>query len=223
MKRIRDQWRGVCDVCEDPDLPTLGSLGDYIKRRPDFEENLRRAYYSLPYNLQVKYHQISPQLTVDCRRLLAQGMHLSLIAETLEVPRITVQKLLKNAGEEPARLKQAAPRKGIAWKREDYEALLERMRKQQRALSDVGREPGLPSYEVFRRYKKKHPDLAEKAREIYYGFPYSMQMKHSEISPRFLVDCKRLYTRGIPMIRVARALGVGITFVRRALKSTGDL
>ncbi len=52
------------------------------------------------------------------------------------------------------------------WQHADYEEVLRRMETQQRGIVDVCRDPDVPSYPVWHRYSKSHPELAAKLKTI---------------------------------------------------------
>ncbi len=110
--------------------------------------------------------------------------------------------------------------KATKYTRKDYEAIPERMRMQKRSLKDVCGDPDLPGIMSCRIFKEKHPELEEKIRQAYYSMPYSMQLKHRIVSPRFIRECNRLYDQKMPVSRIAEALGVSFKSVRRVLLET---
>ncbi len=222
VERMREQGRGLDDVCGDPDLPSYSRVFEYKKRRPEFEGKILQAYYSMPYFLQVKYKHPSPGLLVDCRCMFERGMSLRRIADALQIPFVTVRRIVKKTVGKTA-LSNRTPRgQRVKWKREDYEAILERIWSQQRFLSDVCKDSDLPAVFSWLRYIKKRPELEEKSRKIHHRLPYSFQVVSKQLSPRFQFDCERLFARGMFMTRIAKALGVPVGSVKRVLRNSDD-
>ncbi len=105
------------------------------------------------------------------------------------------------------------------WRKEDYEAILERMMTEQRTLCDVCGDPDLPGSCLFSVYAKKHAELKEKVRRIYYTFPYSMQFKVRIVSPNFQKDCRRLRASGMMIKSIAKSLGASLAKVSRVARA----
>ncbi len=193
--------------------------GYYVKERPEFAGKARKIHYSLPYAVQIRIHDISPRFRVDCERLRARGFTLPLIARALGVNYRVVQKTLENYNREMG-LSSYRPFK--KWPREYYEKILERMWKEKRPLKDVCMDPDLPGIGAWERFVEKHPELLERAGKIHYGFPYALQFKHYDVSPRFRMDCERLRARGVVTKSIADALGVGLLSVLKTLKGYNE-
>ncbi len=104
------------------------------------------------------------------------------------------------------------------WRREDYEAVLTRMREQQRGLHDVLKDPDLPSYATWRLYAKKHPELREKASRIQYTVPYPKWIRIRNAPPEFLQNCRRLRADGMSNKNIAKKLNVSMDSVKRVLR-----
>ncbi len=94
------------------------------------------------------------------------------------------------------------------WLKEDFEAILERMRKQKRSLADVCGDADLPTQWAWLFYVKKHPEFLEKERRIHYTLPYSVQLKIQDVSPRFRVECERMRADGMTMKQIEDTLNV---------------
>ncbi len=93
LDRLREQKRTVSDVCEDPDMPSLGSYSVYARKHPEFVKKLKQTYYSLPYSMQIRTRFISPQIEIECQRMRARGMNMNKIAAILGISRYTVSKI----------------------------------------------------------------------------------------------------------------------------------
>ncbi len=101
--------------------------------------------------------------------------------------------------------------------REDFEKIVDRMRKQQRRLRDVCRDPDLPGIVTYSEFIKKHPELEDDVQQAYFSMPYSLQAKYKKISPRFIEECQRLRNRKITLKKIGEKMGVSASSVRRAL------
>ncbi|MCP4688733.1 MAG: hypothetical protein GY859_11830, partial [Desulfobacterales bacterium] len=139
----------------------------------------------------------------------------SRIAKRLGVSHTTVRRTLKEFDRKTkARDKEAF----LRWRTRDYDAILERIREQQRSLTVVCRDPDLPSLKAWISFSEKHPEYAEKLREVYHGMPYSFQSRFGALSPRFRADCERLRAEGMSYKKIAETLGVGSKPVIRVLR-----
>ncbi len=214
LNRILAKRRSLNDVCQDPDLPSKDAWVSYLKKHPEYAVKLREAYHSLPYSFQGRVNAFSPSFRVDCERLRAGGMDKKSIANKLGVCVITVRRVLKGF-DEKMNLVITPSRK---WGREDFEAVLERVREQRRSLRDVLMDPDLPNKIAWFRYVKIHPDFATKLQSIYHGMPYSYQAKVQNLSPRFQVDCQRHRASGMTIKDIAETLGVSRFLVMQALR-----
>ena len=106
----------------------------------------------------------------------------------------------------------------IRWQTRDYEAILTRMKEQQRTLSDVCKDSDLPGKRAWDLFVKMYPDFAARAQQIHFSLPYSTQIKsRQKVSPRFRRDCQRLRKKGFSTYKIADALGVSQSAVYRAL------
>ncbi len=216
LERMRTERRVVTDVCMDLDLPMYGAWGHYAKKRPEFAEKARAIHYSLPYAAQIKLHDISPQLRIDCERLRGKGMTLKKIANALGVNFSMVLRSLENFNRKLGLSRTIRFKK---WSREYFEKILERMKKEQRTLKDVCRDTDFPKASTWNRFAKEHPEFTENAQKIHYSFPYALQVKHLDVSPRFRVDCERLRAKGMTFKSIAFALGVSYKVALNILKS----
>ncbi len=214
LERMRDQRRTLGDVCNDPDMPSRSSWTQYANKHPEMKITYRETIYSLPYSLQARIQSLSPQFSIDCRDMRARGMTMGKIAEALGVNEESVRRILHDAPGGFRPMDRSHLRK---WRLEDYEAVLDRMRKQQRYLKDVCGDPDLPSITQWLILQKNHPELKKKIREVMFTFPYPLQLKAGWVSPRFGIDCQRMKARGMVLNEVAAALGVSIVPVRRLL------
>ncbi len=70
------------------------------------------------------------------------------------------------------------------YQREDFEAILDRMREQQRIIGEVCEDADMPSFNMVREYLMKNPEFAEKIKQTVYSLPYSLQMKSRKASPQ---------------------------------------
>ncbi len=223
IERMRNEQRALSDVCIDPDLPGLRTWTLFKKSHPEFEEKIKKAYYSMPYGLQIKFSNPSPRFTRDCQRLRDQKMTMKKIGKALGVTPLSVRKALMKARDKMSRpekekLAKSAPSRRTScllgvmdnrkWRRKDYEAILERMRKQQRCFYDVCGDPDLPGKFSSSGFVKRHPEFKEKLRQTYYSMPYSKQTEFHNVSPRFLEECRRLRDGGMTHKEIANALDV---------------
>ncbi len=215
LDRIRDQQRPLVDVCRDPDLPNLSIWSLYANRHPEFAVKLQEIYHSLPYSFQGRVRNFSPRFRVDCERRRAAGMSLSSIAKNLGVSCNVVGLELKDFDEKMGIVRPNSR----TWGREDFEAILDRIRKQQRSLSNVCGDPDLPDFPAWIGYVKKYPEFAEKLQEVYHSLPYSFQSKVKTFSPRLRVDCERRRAAGMSFADIAKKLGVSIHLVSRVLEA----
>ncbi len=209
LNRIREERRSLREVCGDPDLPSLDSWAAYIKKHPEFTAKRLAVYHSLPYAFQGKVKNFSPDFRIDCERLRARGMSYEAIARKFGVSVPSVVRVLREF-DKKTRFKK--PKRV----REDFEAILERIRKQSRTLDEVCRDRDLPNRNTWDRYEKKHPEFAVKLREVYHGMPLSFQVRlKNYFSPRLYAECKRLRVRGMSLKNIAKTLGVSLYSVRR--------
>ncbi len=222
FERMRHEYRILSDVCRDPDLPSMTALKNYVIKHPYLKEQIHKSNHSLPYPLQARANDLSPRFSLDCRRLRARGEIVPDIVAALGVSSGPVIRVLKEATPDYCRLKPGM--KSWSWKLEDYELILDRMRGQQRALMDVCKDPDLPSIESVLRITKIYPEFGIRMREIQHRLPYTLQAKTSNFSPRLAIDCLRLRTKRISLMKIGRALGVSSATVSRVLRknrSTG--
>ncbi len=217
LERIREQSRVLTDVTKDPDLPCMAAWLDYVKKHPEFLKKLQEVYDGMPYSIQAKAYKLSPRFRKDCERLRAGGKKIREIADIVMVSQRTVGKTLRDFDEKLGFAK-AKPRD---WSRKDFEAILNRMRLQTRTLNDVCGDPDLPGKSPWSRYADKHPEFAEKQREITLSLPYPLQVVTRDASPRFSVDCQRLRAAGMSLKNIAKSLGVSLVAVRGVLRSLG--
>ncbi len=208
LERMREQHRTLKEVCSDPDLPKYASWYKFTRERPELVEQARRIHHDLPYAVQFKIKDVSPQFRIDCLNLRDKGMSPGRIAETLGVSIQTVRRNL------PEGRKKEPPKYG----QKDFDAVLERMAKERRALSEVCKDPDLPSKEACGTYEKKHPEFKEKFLRIHDLLPYSTQLKTRRVAPRFRMDCVRLRAGGMGLERIANHLKVSIRPVSRVLR-----
>ncbi len=199
-------------MCLDPDLPSNQAWIYYVKKHPEFAEKLRDLYHSMPYSFQARARSLSPGFRIECERLRVGGMTKKNIVKTLGVSWPSVTRALRGFDE---KMGIAQPRN---WDREDFEAILDRIREQRRSLEDVCGDPDLPEKYAWKKYVKKHPEFAEKLREIYHSLPYSFQAKAKNFSPNFRIDCERLRTEGMTKEDIAKKLGVSRPPVTRVLR-----
>ncbi len=217
LERMRDQRRVFSDVCEDPDLPCLGTWLEYVKKHPEFKKKLQDVYHGMPYSIQSRVGNLSPRFYKDCERLRSEGMENREIADKLMVPIYHVRKALRGFDKKRG-IVRPKPADHI---RKDFEGILNRMRVQQRTLFDVCGDPDLPSDTSCRYHEKKHPEFAEKLREITLGLPYHLQVMTRDPSPRFSVDCHRLRAAGMSLKNIAKSLGAPLVAVKREFGSLG--
>ncbi len=216
LDRMRTQQRNVQDVCKDPDTPDFISWKGFVKNHPELKEKAREIHWRFPYSLQIRAFDVSPRFRIDCERMRDQGMSLTKIMRALGVGKDSVDRILQEYHKKP---RSTHPGFYVRYDRKDFEALLDRMRKQQRSLYDVIKDPDLPPFYSMQRFAEKHPEFREKTREIHFRLPYSLQIKTKDVSPRFRMDCERLRDAGKSAEKIGRALGVTSAMVRRALKT----
>lgn len=220
LKRMRNENRILNDVCGDPDVPCKTSWKCYVKEHPELNERVHRIQHSLPYPLQTRANDLSPRFSLDCRRLRARGDAVPDIAAALGVSSGTVIKALKETTPDYCRLKPGI--ESWIWQPKDYELILDRMRRQQRSLRDVCKDPDLPSIESVLRIVNIQPEFEIRIREIQHRFPYTLQAKTSNFSPRLAIDCLRLRNRRMSLKTIGIALGVSSATVSRALQKKRD-
>ncbi len=63
------------------------------------------------------------------------------------------------------------------YERKDFEAIPDRMREQKRSVLDVCNDPGLQAKAAWRHFAEAPPEFAEKAHQIHYTPPYSVQQQ----------------------------------------------
>ncbi|MCP4689611.1 MAG: hypothetical protein GY859_16275 [Desulfobacterales bacterium] len=211
LRRMRTQKRSLGDVCGDPDLPSLSSWKKFEKLHPVFTEKAHQVHHSLSYPEQLRIKDISPRFRVDCERLRAQGATLREISHLLGGSVSSVRKALSH-------LTGIKPKN----KRLKYKVVLDRMLGQRRTLAAVCKDAGCPDKVSWMLFAEKHPEYLEKAREIQYSLPYSLQLKSKVVSPRFHIDCNLLRSTGMTMNEIAYALGVSRTSVRKNLPDEGE-
>ncbi len=156
MERARAQQRTLSDVAIDPDMPSKRLWRRYAKKHPEIKEKYREILYKQPYSLQAQSRDFSPRFINDCQALRARGASLGKIAEALGAPADPVRRVLEDG---PGSFRALDPEGPIKWRLEDYEAVLDRMRKEKRTWNMVCRDPDMPSYQTLMRYKEKHPEL----------------------------------------------------------------
>jgi CRP-like cAMP-binding protein len=118
------------------------------------------------------------------------------------------------------RLRKFRKQQGYAWERSDYEAVLDRMKTQQRILSDVCRDPDLPGISAWQTFAAAHPDMAAQEEQIHFSLPYALQIMSRRVSPQFRTDCQRLRDQGMTFEEIAAALEVSTNSVARVLPGT---
>ncbi len=155
------------------------------------------------------------QFEIECQRMRAGRVSMNNIAAALGVSSGVVRRVLHNSSGGFRSLDKRGVSKP---RREDYEAILERMRKQQRHLKDVCNDPDLPSYSGWSRYAKRHPEFVEKYRQVLSSQPYHMQLATGFLSPRLIDECQRLRSRGMSQKKIGDKLGVCVVTVRTALQ-----
>ncbi len=217
LERMREQERTMNDVCGDPDMPSGNTWRIYIKKHPELKEKYRETLYELPYPLQAASRDLSPRFSIDCRDLRARGMNMKKIAESLGVTPHLVRRVLRDA---PGGFRPLDRRSPTKWRLKDFEAGLDRMRKQQRTLNDVCGDPDLPSTQIWREIEKRHPDFEKKAREIQSHFSYPLQSRTGCVSTRFIIDCQRLRAGGMRLSAIAHALGLSRKVVKRTMEES---
>ncbi len=102
--------------------------------------------------------------------------------------------------------------------RKDFEKVLERMRDENRALTDVCGDTDMPSDTTWHNYAEKHPDMKKQLHKIQRGFSFTLQARIRNLSPRFSIECQRLRARGESIANIAAALGASRKPVVRVLK-----
>lgn len=218
LSRMREQKRALTDVCGDPDMPSYSLVLQHMKEDPEFAERVREAFYSLPYALQFKYRKVSPRFYMEFRRLRDEGKLSREIAEALGVSRTIARNEMKKLNRKMG-LPESLPGERIKWSVEDYEAILDRMKKQRRTLADVCGDPDLPPRGAWLYFIKKHPEFGMLAKRIHHRLPYSEQIRIRDFSPRFYVDCRRLRAAGMSFKKIGEALDVSDQTVRTTLNS----
>ncbi len=217
LERMRNQQRTLGDVCKDPDMPTRTTWYRYVKRHPDLKEKAREILYDLPYSLQAGAKDLSPRFSVDCQHMRSKGMTVKKIAADLGVSTLAVSRALHKS---PGGFRNLSGKKfREKWRREDYEAVLDRMRKQKRTLFDVLKDPDLPPGYCWSNFIKKHPEFVEKLKQTCYSLPYSIQVRCHITSPQFGIECQRLRDRGMSVAKIVDALGVTSGAVKRTLRA----
>ncbi len=207
LDRMREQHRTFPDVCvNDPDLPGVHAWRCFAKENPEFKAKLQAVYLRMPYSVQVRVQGVSARFSVDCERLRARGLRHAAISIALGVPESVVERFLQDFDRRTG-IFDRMPRK--IWAPGDFEAILNRIREQQRTLNDVCSDPDLPSSDEWRGYVKKHPEMAVKLQEIYHSLPYSFQARTGALSPSFGVECRRMRALGASNREISEILGVG--------------
>ncbi len=215
LERMREQERTANDVCRDPGMPSEQTLLIYFKEHPEFREKYREVLYDLPYSLQARSFDFSPRLSIDCQKMRAGGIGMRKIGKALGIGPKAVKRILEESLEG---FRLLDPRRSTKWRLEDFEAVLDRIKIQQRTLNDACGDPDLPSIDSWGTFVKRHPDFEKKARELQIRLSYPLQFKTGSLSPRFRIDCQRLRARGMSVLAIARALGSSETTVRRTLQ-----
>ncbi len=187
----------------------------------------------MPFSKQSDFHHLSPEFIIECKRLRAKGMNYKEIADAINIKEKAIARYfqiipeLKDCNKRLRREASANPRKfrgtrlafrTEVWRREDFEAFVERMRKQQRGLYEVCEDPDMPAYIAMNKYIKKHPEFEDKVRQAYSGMPYSEQIRHQRPLQRFFKDLLRLRSRGMTLKEIGEALGVKTKTVQHYLK-----
>ncbi|MCP4695183.1 MAG: MucR family transcriptional regulator, partial [Desulfobacterales bacterium] len=103
------------------------------------------------------------------------------------------------------------------WRRGDFKKILTRMRVQRRSLTDVCRDPDLPSFSSWRKYIKHRPEFSERLEALYSKLPFRLQGRAGRLSDQFGEECDRLRRQGMPYEKIAKTLGVTEKPVARAL------
>ncbi len=216
IDRLRDRQLPLYVVCKDPDLPSLDEWKKHVKKHPDFSARLKKVIHTMPYSFQALVRKLSPRFAIDCQLLRTRRLTHKKIAKALGVAPDTVKHALRGFRKIRS-TRQAPPPK---WRREDYEAILDRIRSQQRTLKDVCQDPDLPSTPSWYLYVSDNPELNLKLHEIYDIMPYYLQGKARGLPPRFRLDCERLRSTGRTIENIAETLGVSLFPVVRILQDS---
>ncbi len=220
LERMRDENRTLTDVCGDTDMVSLTAMNDYLKKHPDMKKQLHKIERGLTYTLQARSHNLSPRFRIVCQRMRGRGESTKKIASALGASSYTVRRILKEASPDSPTLKRIID--PIKWKLADYEAIFDRMRDQRRTLTDLCKDPDLPSFYSLNDFRRKNPEINNKIREIQQGLPYNLQLRCRILSPRFTIDCLRLRSIGMSNNKIARALGCSLKPVTRVFRDNPD-
>ncbi len=141
-------------------------------------------------------------------RMKAKGASVRKIANALGVNYTCVRRILQKNPEGFYPVKNKGRTGYRKWRTGDYEAILDRMRKQKRTITDVCNDPDLPCVELLRKFKAKHPEFEEKYRRVVYSFPYPIQIRLGLLSPGLIRKCPRMRSRGCTHKEIGDELGV---------------
>ncbi len=213
LERLRKKQRLPSD--KDPNRPSLRKTKEYLNKNPDFAEKYKQTCHRLPYSLQIRAKHLSPRFQIDCQRLRAGGMSLEKIAAALGVSASFIRKELGNM---PGGFRLLDKKPTVKWRLKDHEAILERVRRQQRKLKDVCNDPDLPSYSTWLLFRKSHPELVEKHRRIIFSQPYHVQLKGKVLSPQLFIDLQRMHSRGMTYKEIATEIGATLNVVVRVFR-----
>ncbi len=222
LERMREQKRALREVCGGKDVPGYASWKKFVKTHPDIAEKARQIHHTLPYAVQLRIKDVSPDFLADCRSMNAKGWGLEKIANALGVSMGPVRRVLLEAQGKKGGSDQALETRATKWRRKDFEAILERMEMQKRTLVNVCKDPDLPSRGAWNYFIKTRPELAKEALRIHYDLPYALQLKSHKITPRFSEDCERLRDQGVSQRKIATSLEVSITAVRRVFQDDDE-
>ncbi len=189
----------------------------HLKRIHRISSDDYREMYGLPWRRGLIGTLCRQKKSENAKRMIAEGKLLKLTDEFRGngLPRRPHQPYernhIVNAG-------LAEKGKIVQYRHEGYERILERMRIESRSLTDVCGDPDMPSTGAWKNYvNTKHPELKEQVHQIHHSLPYSLQAMCRDISPRFSIDCQRLFARGETTLDIAAALNTPASLVNREL------
>ena len=87
---MSEQKKTLAEVCKDKDLPGLTSVYRYMKINPEFNRKYIDTFNSLPYSVQARAQNLSPQFYQDVKRLYDEVFSQPEIASMFGVARQTV-------------------------------------------------------------------------------------------------------------------------------------
>ncbi len=217
LKRMRDENRLLMDVCKDPDMPSVWVWRNYVKKRPDLKKQRQKIQHCLPYPLQARTKDLSPRFITECQRLREMDKNVTEIGAAMNVsPTVITRVLTKILGNFK---RKESKKRALIFMPEDYEAVLDRMRDQQRTLTDVCGDPDLPYLAYFTKHRTGNRRFENKLRKIVQSQPYGLQMKSGMLSPRFNIDCLRLRRQSMTLKKIAEVLGCSAGPVRRVVRA----